>query len=289
MIFFSKSHENVCSDEGISGREGNTSDAEAMIWSPLKGRVTGRHRWWGVALRCADAGLGPGPWPIGRWEGHLASRWWGRGSCGSFLCFECEINEVLRWGEALWIILNVQGAGLGGDGNPPYGRVNWFWMNESLKNQCPRWRYPSGGGWASARRFMDSDVGASLHQASVSSAAGSCALSTSWGTDHRDGGGGGRKGLSHRAEPSQAWWEAGSEVRSGDAACVAASMRHLAHSPFLSCSFLSSLSVLSSARPSSVAASLVIIVSSTVFFRRTHFFCSLLFFFSLWWCAWLNV
>lgn len=25
-------------------------------------------------------------------EGHLASRWWGE--VGSFLCFECEINEV---------------------------------------------------------------------------------------------------------------------------------------------------------------------------------------------------
>lgn len=70
-----------------------------------------------------------------------------------------------------------------------------------MRAQHPVWDEDIWGRVGISPRFMDLDVGASLHPGVRLSAAGSCALSTSWGTDHRDGGGGGQeRDSSHRAE-----------------------------------------------------------------------------------------
>lgn len=70
--------------------KGTLAMLEATMWSPRKGTgVTGRGTGGGgVAWRCADVGLGPGPWPRAAGEGHLASRWWG---------------EVLRIISVFWV------------------------------------------------------------------------------------------------------------------------------------------------------------------------------------------
>lgn len=91
---------------GYPEEKGALAMLEATTRSPPKGtrgRGTGGGR---VAWRRADAGLGQGSGPglLGRDAQLLGG---GKRTLGSFLSFACEINEVISWGEALWIILSV--------------------------------------------------------------------------------------------------------------------------------------------------------------------------------------